>query len=268
MAQTLARLVRDVDRDRYRSVLYAPEGKRDALFALYAFNAEIASIRDRVSEPMSGEIRLQWWRDVIASGNPQAGAGHPVAQALVETIIRHRLHVNTFDSYLEARIFDLYNDPMSSRTDLEVYCNDTAAALIHLAAIILDGEAALKHIELAGHAGRAQAISGLLLLLPIHRSRGQCYIPRDILTEAGITPEEFIVSANDQRSIVASQVMVALAREHLVAFECHAKTLPYTLRPAFLPLALTSAYLDHVELSKDCMSSIRKHFLMFRTAFR
>ena len=264
----MGELVRGTDRDRYLSVLYAPEDRREALFALYAFNAEIASIRDRISDPMPGEIRLQWWRDAIAAGDPRAGSGHPVAQALVAAIAKHSLPLSAFDNYLEARIFDLYDDPMPSRTDLEGYCGETASAVIQLTAMVLDGDAAPGHAELAGHAGCAQAITGLLRLLPIHRTRGQCYVPSDILAAAGMTPEEFIAGANDPRSSVAVQAMVALAREHLSTFERQAKSLPQSLRPAFLPLALTAAYLDRIERGKDGISSIRKHIRMFRTASR
>lgn len=260
--------VRVADRDRYLAALYAPEDKRPALLALYAFNAEIAAIRDRVSEPMPGEIRLQWWRDVIASGSKEAGAGHPVATALMAAIETYRLPVAAFDNYLEARIFDLYDDPMPSRADLEGYCGETASALIQLAALVLDAEEAPKHAELSGHAGCAQAISGLLRLLPIHRARGQCYVPRDILSAAGTSPEEFVADPKAQSSRHAVQAMTALAREHLRAFEQGAKALPATLRPAFLPVSLTPAYLDRVERGKDGLSSLRKHLTMVATASR
>jgi phytoene synthase len=67
--------------------------------------------------------------------------------------------------------------------------------------------------------------------------------------------------------------MIALAREHLAAFETGAPALPPSLRAAFLPLALTSAYLDRLE--KAGASSLRKgprlsglhrHWLLFRRA--
>src|SRR5687767_346179 len=79
----LMELVRTADRDRYLAALYAPEDRRADLLALYAFNAEISGIRDRVSQSLPGEIRLQWWRDVIAARDADAGAGHPVAEALL-----------------------------------------------------------------------------------------------------------------------------------------------------------------------------------------
>jgi phytoene synthase len=131
--------VRAADRDRYISVLYAPEHKRAPLFALYAFNAEIASVRDRIREALPGEIRLQWWRDAIANG--EAG-GHPLAEALLAAIGSHNLPKKPFDDYLEARIFDLYDDPMPGRAELEGYCGETASALIQLAALVLDPSAA------------------------------------------------------------------------------------------------------------------------------
>src|SRR6266436_4203876 len=61
----VAALVRRHDRDRFQTVLFAPAARREALFALYAFNYEIARVRERVTEPTLGRIRLEWWRETI-----------------------------------------------------------------------------------------------------------------------------------------------------------------------------------------------------------
>ena len=266
--------VRAADHDRYLSALYAPADKRDALFALYAFNAEIASVRDRIHEPLPGEVRLQWWRDVIAA-EQDAETGHPIADALRAMIAANRLPRAAFENMLEARIFDLYDDPMPSRTDLEGYCGETAAALIQLAAMALDPIAAPGFAELAGRAGCAQGITGLLLLLPLHRRRGQCYVPADILAAAGSSPEEFVQADGGPGAQRVVAAMVALAREHLNAFENGAPTLPASLRPAFLPLALTRAYLDKMERAgrsplgtSAALSTLQKHWLLLRHAMR
>jgi len=269
---------RTADPDRYLSALYAPEGKRDALFSLYAFNAEIAGVRDRIREALPGEVRLQWWRDVIAAAgdeNAEGGAGHPLAEALRRTIATYDLPRQAFDNYLDARIFDLYDDPMPSRTDLEGYCGETASALIQLAALVLDPENAPRFADLAGHAGCAQAIAGLLLLLPRHRARGQCYVPADILASVGTTPQEFSVGDGGPNAVHALAAMIALARDHLAAFERDAAALPETLRPAFLPLALTRATLDRIERAgasalreSPRLPLWRRHWLLFRRAAR
>ncbi|MDX8467894.1 phytoene/squalene synthase family protein [Mesorhizobium sp. VK23B] len=264
--------VRAADPDRYLCALYAPADKRDALLALYAFNAEVASVRDRIHEPLPGEVRLQWWRDVIMAG---AETGHPTADALRAAIAANDLPKTAFENMLEARIFDLYDDPMPSRTDLEGYCGETAAALIQLAAMVLDAAEAPRFAELAGRAGCAQAITGLLLLLPLHRRRGQCYVPADILAAAGTTPEEFVKGDGGPAAERAVAAMIALAREHLSAFEKGASALPASLRPAFLPLALTRAYLGKMErpgrsplLGTAALSTLRRHWLLLRLAMR
>jgi phytoene synthase len=266
--------VRTADPDRYLSALYAPDDRRGALLSLYAFNAEIAGVRDRIREALPGEVRLQWWRDLIASGDG-TGAGHPLAEALIATIAAHNLPRQAFDNYLEARIFDLYDDPMPSRTDLEGYCGETAAALIQLAALVLDAENAPRFAELAGHAGCAQAITGLLLLLPRHRARGQCFVPADVLASVGSSPEEFLAGDGGPAAGRVVAAMIALACEHLAAFRNGASSLPPTLRPAFLPLALTGAYLDRLErlgpmsLTKTPRVPLwLRHWLMFRRATR
>ncbi|MGN6584492.1 MAG: phytoene/squalene synthase family protein [Rhizobiaceae bacterium] len=266
-------IVREADRDRYLSVLFAPEGKRGALCSLYAFNAEVARIRDIIHEPLPGEIRLQWWRDVIEDGAPEAAAGHPVAAALLETIRTYDLPRAAFGNYLDARIFDLYDDPMPSRNDLEGYCGETASALIQMASLVLDPGKAQDFAVAAGHAGCAQAMTGLLRLLPIHLSRGQCFVPRDLLSAAGTTPEAFIAREDGVAAARAIDAMIALAGEHFSAFQRETKTLPAGLRPAYLPATLAGRYLSRLSGGKvDPMREIadipelRRYWTVFRHA--
>src|SRR5690606_23738207 len=142
---------------------------------------------DRIREPGLGEIRLQWWSDLLDDIGEMKNTGHPVAVAMGEAIDRHHLPVVALRNLIEARRFDLYDDPMPTVTDLEGYCGETAGALIQLAGLILAPAAAARHADAAGHAGCAQAIAGLLSLLPRHRARRQCYIPGNVLAAAGAT---------------------------------------------------------------------------------
>lgn len=272
--QDLAAQLRMADRDRYLATLYAPPDKRADLTALYAFNAEVAAVRDRAREPLPGEIRLRWWADALSS--PAGGpTGNPVADALREAIERHHLPAGTFADMLEARMFDLYDDPMPDRATLEGYCGETASALIQLSAIILDPEAASSAAGAAGHAGCAQAIAGLLRLLPLHRRRGQCYVPAELLAAAGTTRDAFVSGDAGEAGMRAVAAMAALAREHLARFEAEARALPATLRPAFLPVAPTAAYLAAVErlgqralTEVASISALRRTLVMFNRAMR
>lgn len=239
--------LRELDRDRYLACLLAPEEKRHALVSLALFNAEIARIRDIVREPMAGEIRMQWWRDVITGVSPEGAAGHPAAEALVETIATYDLPVATFIAYLEARAFDLYDDPMPDRTTLEGYAGETASALIQLQAMTLDPSAARSVSDAAGHGGVAQTIAGILLLMPRHTARGQLYVPGDILLACGLTRETFLAGDDVGAVRAATAALVALGREHLAKARAAASEIPRSVFPAFLPVALVEQVLARAE---------------------
>jgi len=261
------------DYDRYLSLLYAPEDKRRPLATLYAFNAELASIRDRAREALPGEMRIQWWRDVLNAGTPDAAGGNPLATALVGVIEQYRLPLTAFDNMLDARVFDLYDDAMPSRGDLEGYLGETASALIQLAVLVLEGEAGGKIADQAGHAGCAQGIAGLLRLMPLHIARGQCYVPAEILAASGTDRETIASDKAAAGRVVAS--MMALGREHWRAFEANAANLPAALRPAFLPAGLAPTYLATVEKAGSAalehstdIAAWRRQWIMFRRAAR
>ena len=266
--------LREADEDRYLSVLYAPLEHRDALSTLYLFNAEIAATRDRIREALPGEIRIQWWRDTLTAGTSVA-TGHPVADALFAVIEKYDLPLSAFENYLDARIFDLYDDPMPSRSDLEGYCGETASAIIQLACLILEPEAAPDFADASGHAGCAQGIAGIIRLLPLHRSRGQCYIPADILAASGTSRNEFLSGTNPEATMRAIEALIALGNEHVIHFEKAAKEMPASLRAAFLPATLAKHYLHKAgrpsfnpasEVAE--ISAIRRHWTFLYAAMR
>lgn len=269
-ARQAMEIVRKADPDRYIATLYAPEDRRAALFALYAFDAEVARVRDLVSDPLPGEIRLQWWRDVL-SDKSDGAAGHPVARVLLEAIEVHDLPRATFEAYLDARIFDLYDDPMPDRATLEGYCGETSSAMIQLGGLILDRHVASAHATAAGHAGCARAIVRVVRLMPLHRARGQCFVPAEVLAAAGLTRDDYIAGADPRAMEAVTSAMVALAAEHLAAFHRVAGALPQALRPAFLPLATLPAALARLSPSawkKPAAepSLLRRHVLILRRA--
>ena len=234
--------LRDTDRDRYLAVLLSPEPKRGALAALYAFNAEIARVRDVVREPLPGEIRLQWWRDLLEGSAQGEPSGNPIAAGLLDAIASHSLPHKTLLDMIDARIFDLYDDALADRNAFEGYAGETASALIQLASLILSPGDAVRSAEAAGHAGVAQAIAGAVLLLPIHRRRGQLYLPLDILAATGLDREAFLAGTDKPRISAAIQAFAGLGMEHLAKAR-KAGPISASVFAAFLPLASTEAVL-------------------------
>ncbi|MGI9465429.1 MAG: phytoene/squalene synthase family protein, partial [Aestuariivirgaceae bacterium] len=167
-------MVRQWGNDRYLTVLLAPEAMRPHLWALYAFDIEVARIRSLVSEPGIGEIRYQWWIDAIDGLYEQRPVEHPVIAGLAQAIEYADLPRHAFVNLIEARRFDLYDDPMPSLNDLEGYLGETSSVLVQMAAQLLAGEAAFTLSEITGPAGVAYGMCKLMCAVPGHRARGQC----------------------------------------------------------------------------------------------
>jgi phytoene synthase len=240
-------LVREGDPDRYFATLFAPLSARPHLFALIAFSLTIARVREAASNPMAGEIRLQWWRDALqgeARGDVKA---NPVAAALDDAIVKRKLGRQPFVDLIDARVFDLYEDPMPRVNDLEGYCGETASALIRLGALVLCDGGEPGGAAAAGHAGVAYGVTGLLRALPWHSRGGQVYLPADILKTYGVTREDIVTGRGGPGLVGATADLRALARRHLKAYEAARATIAPAARPAFLPVALVEPYLAAME---------------------
>src|SRR3954468_22349944 len=114
-----ADLVRTHDFPRYASTLFLPQVQRRALLSVYAFNVEISRVREQVSQPLPGEMRLQWWTDMLAGAGHGGVEGNPVAAELLLAIRSWRLPVERLSRLIEEHQFDLYNDPMPTMASLE-----------------------------------------------------------------------------------------------------------------------------------------------------
>jgi 15-cis-phytoene synthase len=234
-------LVRAADKDRFLATLFAPANQREPLFALYALNAEIASVRERAREPMPGEIRLQWWRDVVNGERASEAAANPVAAALTDTITQFSLPKQGLLDLIEAHAFDLYDDPMPTFDALEGYIRHTSATVFDLAAQIC-GEGAEPACV---RAAVAYGITALLRSFAFNASRRQLFVPVEALD--GVSPGRIFAGEVSSGLVNALGALRSRARDNLAAFEALLPQLPVAAMPAFLPVALVPGYLAVME---------------------
>lgn len=230
-------LVRKHDYDRYVAALFAPESVRADLFALYAFNYEVARIAETVRNPVAGQIRLQWWRERIEEIYAGASARTALLTALASGVKRHRLDRSLFDQLIDAREFDLDPTPFNDLPPLEAYADATSGNLMRLAARVLGAGGAVD--ETAGEAGIAYAITGLLRALPFHAARSHVAIPADEMARAGIAPDELL------RGRMSPEITALIARMSEIARAHYGRVKPTERRylPAILPAALVPAFI-------------------------
>jgi phytoene synthase len=232
-----AELVRSHDFPRYASTLFVPAPQRRALLALYAFNVEISRVREQVSQPLPGEMRLQWWTDMLAGVSHGGVEGNPVAAELLRAIRSFRLPVERLSRLIAEHQFDLYNDPMPTMAALEGYINDTSCVLFSLGAGI-SGNQSEEIDHLARHAGLAQGIVQVMSALPLDASRRQLFVPLQLLESQGSGMEAVFSGKQTPKVRAALDQLIADAREHLKTAFTLLASVPPPVRPVFLPLAL------------------------------
>lgn len=233
-------IVRQHDPDRFISALFAPAQKRKHLFALYAFNHEIARVAESVTQPMLGEIRLQWWRETVEQARAGKPRSHDVAQALAETFAEIPLPFEPFDAMLDARIFDSSAEAFDTLESLEAYADATSGNLMRLASLILGA----PNDALARDAGIAYALSGTARSLPFCAARGKTFLPAAMLRDVDLVPED----ALSHTSAGPLRVVLTKLAEHARAHYSATRRLPKPRQAlaAFLPAATVPLYLKRV----------------------
>jgi 15-cis-phytoene synthase len=240
-------LVREADKDRFLATLFAPADRRPALLALYAFDIETARVRALARQPLPGEIRLQWWRDVLHGERAEEARANPVAAALLDTVAGRALPREPLLELIDARAFDLYDEPMQTLTQLEAYCGSMSGNVFASAAHILDAGAHPATADLAVRAGIAVAVTALLRTFALHASRRQLYVPLDMLERHAVHAEDIYAARNSPGVLAALAEMREQARRHMRVADAPDALVSPSALPAILPVALVPLYLDRME---------------------
>ncbi|MFO1067153.1 MAG: squalene/phytoene synthase family protein [Geminicoccaceae bacterium] len=183
----LAAQAREQDSDRWLCALFVPAERRDAAMALILLNAELARIPEVVSQPITGAIRYQWWRETIegaAAGRPRA---HPVAVGLAGPLARGWLAAADLEALVDAREADLETLAPDNLDQLERYAAATAGQLQVLTAKLLGADARL--VEAARRAGTAFGLVGLVRAAAAYARQSRLVLPSDLMASAAVDAE-------------------------------------------------------------------------------
>jgi phytoene synthase len=234
------------DRERFLCSLFAREPARSDLWALLAFNVEIARTRETVSEATLGEIRLQWWRDAIDAAYAGNARPHPVLRALTAAIERTRPPRGRFERLLHAREHDLYDDAIPDMAALEDYADATSGELSVLELALLGVEDPLA-CQAARQVGTAWALTGLVRATPFLARGRRLLLPADLLAAANVSPESVFQGRPEPGLRSVLRAMAGRARTLLREARTVRRAVPRTALPALLPARLADRHLARLE---------------------
>jgi phytoene synthase len=242
--------VRRFDRDRYLMALFAPSARRGDLFALYAFNLEVARIRELIREPMMGAIRLQWWRDAVAEIYAGGERRHQVVQALAGAVRRHRLSRGHFDRLLDARERDMSLEPPADLAALTAYADATAGSLGRLTVEILGGSPQPDAEAAAAGGWAAHALAGLLRAVPHHARHRRIHLPQALLDEHQVPAHDLLALRPGPGLPAVVRAVAAEAQRILHDSRRAAPRPPRPLASAFLAATLARADLAQLRRAR------------------
>jgi len=240
LAEALS-LLRRHDAERWRTVLFAPADVQPRLMALYAFNVEIARVRETVSEAILGQIRLQWWREalgeIVAGGNVRR---HPIVQAIQQAGI----DTAALTKLVDARERDLDEAPFADLAALEAYAAATSGDLAGIAAKLCG----LEEMKAVHAAGTAYALAGSLRALPFFSRVRRNVLPADLVAAAGLEPET--IHEGKAGAKLAAAVEPVAMRSRALLDEARGLGIPKQARVIALQAKLATLWLDRLAAAK------------------
>jgi phytoene synthase len=231
-------IARAEDPDRFLCALFAPAAQREALFALIAYNHELARARAVARTPLIALMRLQWWRDVVreaTEGMPPRR--HEVAEPLHAAIAGGALHPAALLAMADARETEAEDEGIPTRSAFAAYLRGTAGGFA-LAAGRLLGVTEPPLLAGLEAAGTLYGLGGVLRSVPALARQGRCLLPAEAMAEQGLRAED-VVAAPDSPALhrVLRTIAAQGARDVAAAAEV-LRGLSGAALPAALPLVL------------------------------
>jgi len=254
--ESLDDLVRRVDEDRWLAARFADAPGRQRLSALYAFVYEISRIPEAVRQPALGAIRLQWWRDAvdaIYAGRPAGAVDNEVAAGLADLVAWASLDRAVIDAFIDAREKDLDERPFEQWPEFEAYVDDTAGAVIRLAAKVCapDLMQTNQHLALLRNAGRVWGYTGLVRALPVWNERRRTFFPQKLLDHVHLSRDALFSGGTLHETSAACRAVLERAVSAHREVRRLAFGAPKEFFPAFGYVALVPDYMRALDRPYD-----------------
>lgn len=268
--------------DFYLTGLLAKRTRQRDLVVLAALVGELATIPARVSEPMIGHIRLQWWGDWLTN---RETSGNAIADAATTLLEKHpavtedlRAMVEAQHGAIDALFAGAGHDHQRETGRFYAAAFSAASGLLHEQQKPgTDGPGTAP--EVVKPAGFAYGTASTLLLLRSYAKLGVWPFPATPSSEnepdtqfKTAIPSNLVSDkklARERRASVEAAITAARARIQTVSTQYHAQT--RNTAHALLPIALVEPYFRSFEITTEDplmteagISPFKRHWTLLR----
>ena len=218
----------------YWAMRFQEQGKRDALFAVYAFCRAVDDIADGTLSDDEKRTALENWRTRIHAlydGRPDDA----VTRMLYDAIQTYALEKRDFLAVIDGMEMDGVGPICApSMDELLLYCDRVACAVGRLCVHIF-GEPGPAGQATADHLGLALQLTNILRDIAEDAEMGRLYLPGELLSAEGITSTDPKTVITDPRLPAVCRVLAGRAQDEFTAAEnAIAQSNKKAMRPAII----------------------------------
>lgn len=196
----------------YTAMRILPRAQREAMFQIYSFCRKVDDIADDGGPRDERLAALAQWRsdiDALYAGKPPAHL-----RDYVRSVKTFGLRREDFLAIIDGMEMDVPAEIRApDEATLDLYCDRVASAVGRLSVRVF-GLGEKDGIALAHHLGRALQLTNILRDIDEDAGIGRLYLPRELLSAAGIASDDPAVVTADPRLPHVCDKILAQARDH------------------------------------------------------
>lgn len=224
-----------------------PRGRRDAIFAVYAFCRLVDDIADGDGRASQKHARLAWWDeeiDRVFRGAPRSAVGAELVQAAE----LHDLPREEFELILEGMRMDADGVVAPDAATLDRYVRCVAGAAGILSMRVFGAWRGERSRRFALALARGMQLTNILRDVEEDAGMGRLYLPQPVLDAAGVPPDPALAVAHpglpEARRLLGQRAQDQFQRARTLA---QGHDWPRLL-PAFLMMGPYEVLLDRMAL--------------------
>ncbi|XP_026818880.1 NADH dehydrogenase (ubiquinone) complex I, assembly factor 6 [Rhopalosiphum maidis] len=236
-------LVRKHDFENYLCTLLLHKNIRRTGFAIRAFNIEIATLQDQISDMKIGEMRFKFWETSLIEIYKNKIPKHPVLIELYTATKTQKLSIIYLKRLISSRENYMLNSSLKTIEDLETYAENSVSPVYYLFLEAM-GIKDMTIDHTVSHLGKCQGIVNIIRGIPYNSKSGRISIPQDILLKYKVSYENIIRSSSEQNVRDAIYELASRANSHLMKARKLEKEGNKRVKSIYLPFVPLHLYLE------------------------